>query len=176
MSNRRSNNEKAATELGKLIAVYDQNQFQQAVDGMPERSIKGLKEIVDSYGGSRNGEIARFYLANAYYNLGRYDDALEQFEDFSPSDELLTVSRLAGIGSCYEARGKYAEAASHFEKAATRYTNDVNNAENLGHAARNYAQAGDKGRALELYKKIKKDYPKSAVARDVDKFIAQLSV
>lgn len=176
VNNRNANNEKAAAELGKVLPIFDGNQFQQAVDGVPERNITGLKSIVDNYGNSTAGESARFYLANAYYNLGRYDDALAQFDDYSPNDDVLAVSRLAGIASCYEGKGQPAEAGSNFEKAATKYADDIAAAENLAHAARNYTQAGNKERALELYKKIKKDYPKSAAARDVDKFIAQLSV
>lgn len=176
VNNRNANNEKAAAELGKVLQLFDGNQYQQAVDGVPERNIAGLKSIVDNYGGTSAGQSARFYLANSYYNLGRYDEALAQFEDYSPTDDVLDVSRLAGVASCYEAKGNPSEAASNFEKAATKYADDVTAAENLSHAARNYVQAGKKEHALELYKKIKKDYPKSAAARDVDKFIAQLSV
>lgn len=176
VNNRNANNEKAAAELGKVLQLFDGNQFQQAIDGVPEQNITGLKSIVDNYGNSAAGESARFYLANAYYNLGQYDDALAQFDDYSPSDDVLAVSRFAGIASCYEAKGQHAEAGSNFEKAATKYADDVAAAENLAHAARNYVQAGNKEHALELYKKIKKDYPKSASARDIDKFIAQLSV
>ncbi len=176
VNNRKANNEKASVEMAKVMQLFDTNQLQQAIDGVPEKNIAGLKSIVDNYGGSPSGDIARFYLANAYNRLGRYDDAIDQYESFSPSEQGLIVSRLVGIGACYEAKGDYAKAASSYEKAGTSYSEDVSAAENLSHAARAYGLAGDKERAVELYKRVKKDFPKSAAARDADRFIAQLSV
>jgi TolA-binding protein len=176
LNNRRSGNEKAMTELGKIYTYYDNAQYAVAIDGVPERNIAGLKSIVDNYGSTGAGELARFYLANCYYQLRRFDEALEAYDDFSPNSQLLTVSRLSGIAACREAKGEYGEAAAMFEKAAVTYGNDVNAPENLGHAARNFGQAGDKERAVEVYKKIKKEFPKSTIARDVDRYIAQLSI
>jgi tetratricopeptide (TPR) repeat protein len=176
MKNRSENNEKAITALGAIFESYDAGQFQRSVDGIPEKNIQGLRSIVDNYGGSAAGEIARFYLASAYAQLGRYDEALREFEDCSLSGELLSVSRLSGIGSCYEAKSMFKDAAAFFEKAATQYPKDVSAAENLNNAARDYGLAGDRERAIDLYKRIKKNYPTTAFARDADRFIAQLSV
>jgi tetratricopeptide (TPR) repeat protein len=166
INNRRANNEKAVAELGKVYEYYDNGQYQLAVDGVPERNITGLRSIVESYGGTDGGEMARFYLAGTYYQLGRYAEALEQFQDFDPAGPLLTVSRLSGIAACHEAMGDHDEAAEYFEKAASAMPRDVSAAENLHFAAQNHGQAGNRERALELYKKIKKEYPRSAVARD----------
>ena len=174
--NRSDNNEKAITALGAVFESYDAGKFQTAVDGIPEKNIQGLRSIVDNYGASAMGDLARFYLANAYAQLGRVDEALKEFEDYSPSGELLSVSRLSGIGSCYEAKGMFREAAASFEKAATQYPKGVGAAENLSNAARDYGQAGDREKAIELYKRVKKNYPTTAFARDADRFIAQLSV
>lgn len=63
-----------------------------------------------------------------------------------------------------------------FERAATKYSKDVNAAENLNNAARNYGQAGEKEKAVELYKRIKKTYPTTTFAREADRFITQLTV
>ena len=176
LKNRSDNNERAMAQLGDVYAIFDSGQFQAAIDGVPERNIPGLKSIVENYGNSPSGELARFYLANAYYQLGHYDEALRQFEEFSASDEMLTVSRYAGIAECFEAKGAYKEAAENFERAATKYAKDVNAAENLNNAARNFGLVGEKEKAIELYKRLKKNYPTSVYAREADRFIMQLSV
>jgi TolA-binding protein len=176
LKNRADNSEKASAQLGEVYSLFDGGQYQQAIDGMPERNITGLKSIVENYGGSPAGNYARFYLANAYFHLGKYDLALEQFDDFSPADDVLAVSRLMGMGDCNEAMGKYKEAAGDYEKAATKYPQDANAAENLSNAARNFGRAGEKETAIELYKKVKKNYPASTFARDADRFIAGLAV
>jgi tetratricopeptide (TPR) repeat protein len=176
LKNRADNGERAATQLGEVFSLYDNGQYQQAIDGVPERNITGLKSIVENYGSLEAGDYARFYLANAYYHLGKYDLALDQFKDFSPTDNFLAVSRLSGIASCYEATGKYQQAAENFEKAASKYPQDVNAAENMSNAARDYGKAGEKEKAIELYTKLKNNYPTSTFARDADRFIAGLSV
>jgi len=176
VNNQKSNNEKATTELGKVYQFYDSGQFQKAIDGIPEQNIVGLKSLVANYGGTHSGGYARFLLANCYYQLGNYEDALKQFEDFGSGDPLLGAARLAGIAQCNEALGKHADAAEHFEKAATTYPKLANAAEYLSNAARDYALSGQKERALDLYKRLKKNYPTTTYGRDADRFIAQLSV
>jgi len=163
MKTRADNNENAITALGSIFEMYDAGQYQTAIDGVPERNLKGLKSIVDNYGNSATGDLARFYLANAYYQLGRYDEALKAYDD-------------SGLGACEEAKGEYGKAAAQFEKAATQYPSDASAAEYLNDAARDYAQAGEKEKAIDLYRRIKKNYPTSAFARDADRFITQLSV
>ncbi len=174
--NRSENNVGASTALGSVIQLFDNGQYQLAIDGIPERNIKGLKAIVDDYGNSHMGDIGRFYLGNAYYGLGKYSEALEQFKKFSPSDDGLEVSRLSGIGCCYEGLGQYKEAAENFEKAGMKDPKNPSSAENLSNAARDYAKAGQKEEALDLLRKLKKDYPATTYGRDAEKEITALSL
>ncbi len=176
VKNRADANDSAMLQLGQVEEVYVGGQYQAAIDGVPERNIPGLRSIVENYGSSRGGEIARFMLASAYYELGKYDEALAQFEDFSAPDDMLAASRLAGIAQCYEAKKEYREAAENFEKAEGKNPKDIQAAEYLNSAARDYGLAGDKERAIELYKRLKKNHPTSSYARDVDRFVAQLSL
>lgn len=174
--NQRDNDEKAMTDLSSIYQYYDNGQFQVAIDGMPERNIPGLRSIVDNYGSTKSGDLARFYLANAYFHVGRFQEALEEFEECSPSDQLLIVSCLSGIAGCHEGLGNYSRAAEFYEQASTKYPKDASAAENMSHAAHNYALAGQKEKALDLYKRIKKEYPTSTYARDADRHIARLGL
>ncbi len=181
-NNRARNDEKAATELGKVYHIYDagltdKTQYTLAINGQPERGIMGLKTIVDNYGGTTSGEMARFYLANAYYNTGQYDEALKQFDKFSSDDKLLKASASAGSAACYEAKNDMQKAAQKFEEAASiagatasitpEYVND---------AARDYGLAGQKAKALELFKRLKQEFPTSTYARDADRYITEFSI
>lgn len=173
--NQKTNNEQASTALGSVYSYVDNNQYQVAIDGVPERKITGLKSIVDKYGSTDAGNLARFYLANAYFHLGKYDEALEQFKDFKGKDQFLVISRLVGIAECYEAKGEHENAAENYEKASIDYPKDVEAAANLNNAANNYMLAGKKERALDLFKKLKKEYPTTQYAREADRFITRLS-
>ena len=174
--NRADNNERALTQLAGIHPVYDAGQYQQAIDGVPAQNIRGLKEIVDNHGGTRGGDLAGFYLADSYYQLGKYAEALEAFESCGASEALVESSRLAGIAACHEALGQYADAARAFEKAAGEDVTEGTAAEHLNDAARNFALAGDKERAVDILKRIKKNYPTTTYGREADRFIAQLSV
>ena len=175
-NNRAANNEKASADLGRVFSYFDAGQYELAIDGIPEKNVPGIKNIVENYGGTPAGGMARFYLASAYYCLGMYNEALEQFEDLGGEGQRLTVARLSGMAGCYESKQKYAEAAEYYEKAATTFADDISAAENLNNAARNRALAGDKEKAIELYKKLKKSYPTTSFGREADRFISQLSV
>jgi len=179
-NNRKANDEKAATELGKVFSIYDAGssdarQYKVAIDGQPERGIMGLKAIVDNYGSTVSGEFARFYLANAYLNLGNYDEALKQFKSFNGNNDIMNASAKAGMAFCFESKGEFKDAAANYEKAAGTISDQVEAPDYLNSAALCYGRAGDKERAVTILKRIKKDFPKSSFARDADRYIAQFS-
>ena len=180
VNNRRANNEKAAAEFGKVFKLYDAaindpKQYTVLINGQPDRGIMGLKAIVDNYGGSESGELARFYLADVYFNLGQYDEALKQFDAFSGGDKLLRASALAGMGGCLEVKKEYEKAASEYEKASSVASNESSAPEYLNAAARCYGLAGEKEKAVTLFKRLKKEYPTSSFGREADRYISQFS-
>jgi len=167
-------NGKAAIEFAKVFSFYDNGQYQLAINGVPEKNIRGLQAIVNDYGSSKNGSLARFYLANCYYNLGEYDKALAEFEEVDAPTDLLEASRLAGIAACYEVKGNFSDAAKYFERAGKISDMNPNTPEYLANAARNYAKTGNKEQAIELYKYIKKEHASSAAAREAERYIDEL--
>jgi len=175
-NNVHANDQRATTELAKVYTFYDNGQYQIAINGVPEKNVSGLQSIVDNYGSTKSGNIAKFYLANAYYNSQNYDKAQQYFNDFSSNgNTLVENSAIAGIGACYEAKGDFKKAAEYYEKAALKNSDDPNAPDNLVNAARNFGKSGEKDRAVELLKKVKKDYPTSTAARDVDRYMAEVS-
>jgi tetratricopeptide (TPR) repeat protein len=167
------NEELASTALGNITGFYDYRQYQMAMEGVPERNVIGLKKIVEDYGSTEAGEIAKIYLGNCYLIVKDYDNALKCFDDFSGSEKIFKVSAIAGKGSAYEAKKQYNEAAVEFEKAADKASDDLQSPENLMDAARNYNLAGNKQKAVALIEKIKSDYPKSIYARDYERYLAE---
>jgi tetratricopeptide (TPR) repeat protein len=170
-----SSNEQATTELSKILKYYDQGNYEAAINGIPQENVRGLLAVVNEYGSTHAGEFAKFYLANSYYALGNYDKALEYYLEVDLKDDLLQASAYAGAASCYENKGNHSSAASYYEKAAMRGKENVQAAEQLQRAALNYAAAGNRGKAVELLKKIKKDFPTSSVAREVDRYMASIN-
>ncbi len=175
-NNLQAENERAMTELGKVYPLYDEGRYYAAINGIPEQNIAGLRDISANYRRTEAGKIATFYLANAYYHLGEYDNAYRYFEDFRGDDPLLRASAIAGRAAIYEVRGEHARAAELYERAATRFGNTAITPENLKHAGRNYLEAGESTQALRVFEKLQNEFPESAYTRDVERYIAQIRV
>jgi tetratricopeptide (TPR) repeat protein len=175
--NQRTNerNMEASAMLAKVTPYYDEGRYDLAINGVPQEGIQGLQTIVDEYSGTNNGQFAKLYLANSYFGLKNYDKALEYYEDISISDKLISASAIAGAAACYEAKEEYEKAATAYEKAASKNMTIAQAPENLQRAALNYAAAGKKEKAVELFQTIKKQFPTSSVARDADLYIAEYS-
>ncbi len=74
-----------------------------------------------------------------------------------------------------EAKQDYEHAGKYFEKAASQNMTQVSAPDNLQRAAVNYAAAGQKDKAVELLKTLKKEFPASAQAREADRFLAEFA-
>jgi tetratricopeptide (TPR) repeat protein len=170
LSNRSAKNEEAEIKLSAVITLYDQNNYQQTLDGDPAQNIIGLKEIVDKYGSTESGETAKLYAGNCYFNLNDFDNALKSFEDYSGKNDIVKASCLSGIGAVYEAKGDLKKAGEYFEKAAAVNKDVVINPENLYYAVRAYSQAGDKDGAKRVFDILRNEYPKSKYIGDSKRF------
>jgi tetratricopeptide (TPR) repeat protein len=175
MNNMRSNNEKASGELGNILRYYDQGNYQAAINGVAQENIRGLLAIVNDYGSTHAGSIARFMLANSYYAMGDFENALKQYEETDLDDEIMQASAYAGSAACFESKSNFQAAAGLYEKAALLKRDNPLTPEYLHAAAVNYSNAEMKQKAIELLKRLKKEYPTSSIARDVDRYIAQFS-
>ena len=174
MNNRKKNNELAGTELSRIMNSYDSGNYLEAIEGRAGTKLIGLKKLVDSYGSTENGEIAKIYIANAYNNLGKLDDAYKYYQDYSGSNKIFKATALAGQAS-YQAYNKnYEKAADLYKKAASVSDADALNPEYLLHAGICYMSAGNNSDAKELFDIIKKDYKTSTAFREIDKYSTQI--
>ncbi|GAB6283700.1 MAG: hypothetical protein STSR0008_24920 [Ignavibacterium sp.] len=172
--NRRNNNEKASLDLFKVMNLYDAGAYLEAIEGRPTENIKGLKKIVQEFDNTENGETAKIYLANAYYFLGKTEDAFKYYKDYDGDNPLLVATSLAGQAAYYESKKDYKKSAELYNKAASVSELNVLNPQYLLFAGINYMKIGNNEKAKNLFKSIKKEYQTSPYLRDVDKYLTQL--
>jgi tetratricopeptide (TPR) repeat protein len=173
LNNRHSDNLKAATELSGVLNFFNGGAYQVAINGDPTHDVTGLKSIVDNYGSSETGEQAKIYLADCYYYLGDYDNALKYFKDYDGSDKFLEASAFAGEAEVYEVRGNFEKAAEYYDRAASRDSKSFLAPQYLVGAARNYIEIGRKDRAIELLTRVQKNFANSPYAGNVDYYLAE---
>ncbi len=133
----------------------------------------GFLEIADDYSSTRTGNLAHYYLGASYLRLGQYEAAIQELEDFDKEDYILGTLAIGMIGDAYMELGDLGKAASHYDKASERKSNDFSSPQYLMKAGRTYELLGNYEAALERYKKIKSDYPKSTESSNVEKMIAR---
>ncbi|MAQ93773.1 hypothetical protein B1759_01015 [Rubrivirga sp. SAORIC476] len=126
--------------LGAILTEYEAGNLQTALDGTGD--MPGLLEIADQYGSTATGEQATFFAADALYQLGDMDRALELFEDYD-GDGLLAASAIGGQAAIAEEQGDDAKAARLYEQAASEFVSPASTPGYLLDAARAHLAAGD---------------------------------
>ncbi len=159
-SKRASQNEEAAVALGKIRPTYEGGNFQAAING-DSLGNKGLKFIVDEYGSSENGQLAKLLLANSYYGLRDFQNAMKYYDDFGGSNKLSKVAAISGLASVKEAQNDFIGAAKEFERAANYDKENPFRDEYLFYAGRDFSLGNDKASAKRVFEQLKSDFPKS---------------
>ncbi|MBN1301699.1 MAG: hypothetical protein JW995_10840 [Melioribacteraceae bacterium] len=160
----------ATAQLTKVIHLYEDGNYAEAISGQPGTNILGLQEIVREYGGTDQGEVARVYLANSLYATGKIDEAYEQYSKYSGSNSLLAAAALAGKGACLENKQQFDEAADNYFKAYKMSESNPQNSDYLLLAVKNYVRAGNKSEAKNVMEILKSEYKNSQAANEVEKY------
>lgn len=158
--------------LGRIVNVYEEGRFQEALEGTGDRV--GLLEIADDYGSTQAGNLAAFYAADAYYQLGEYDGALEYFQRFDKQQNIIGASAYAGEAAIYEDREEYEQAAERYRRAALFHESQATSPRYLLSAARAYEKAGQHDEAIEMYEILQERYPDSEPGQEVARHIARV--
>lgn len=164
----------ANQRLGQILPVYEQDNYQQALDGTD--GTPGLIAISDDYSNTDAGNLAAFYAADALYQLGEYDRALTYFERFEKGDDFFGASALAAQAAIYENRGEFARAGELYEEAANQYENKLTTPRYLLSAGQAYEEAGQYEAAMEAYRRIQEEYSDSDQASQAEQYMARVKV
>jgi tetratricopeptide (TPR) repeat protein len=164
--------EQANEMLGQILPVYEQGNYDQALNGAGQRA--GLLTIADDYGNTAPGNLASFYAANALYEQGEYDRALAYFQRFDKGNNFIGASAYAAEAAIYENRGEMKRAAEHYEQASSQYKNKLTSPRYLIEAGQAHEEAGSYAAAEQVYQQVKDEYPDSDQAEEVDRYLARV--
>ena len=169
------NEEKAIEAIYKAEEYYRIDSLQKALHG--DGLNIGFVRVVDKYGGTKTGNLARFYAGDCFLRTGDFNNAAKYLEDFSTSVKQLQLRAYKLLGDAYSEQGKNDQAISMYKKAAKHYPADsYGSAEALFYAASLSEKTGKSREAIELYKEIKDKFPSTPQSTEADKYLAKLGV
>lgn len=139
-------------------------------------TITAYEAVASDYAGTTAGALALLEAGELQQQLGETDAAVSTFERalgaVDPDDTIraLVLSRLAAV---HEAAGRFAEAGAAYEQAGQILEYPLR-FDALADAARTYAQAGDRTRALAAYQQILSEAPDFRIAPYIEARLDEL--
>ncbi len=164
---------KASEAMFRAEEYFRMDSAQLALNG--DANNPGFLKIISRHGGTKAGNLAKFYAGASYMKLGDFKNAIKYLEDFSSGDKLVSVRATGLLADAFAETGKKKEAAETYRKAGTLYPADnFNSPEYLFRAGLLYQDLGNNKEAIEMYRTIKEKYPASQQGRDIEKYLARL--
>ena len=163
--------ENAIREMYMAERYFQMDSVNLAING--DGQFMGFQEIIDNYGSSSSANRAHYYLGMCYMKKGEWDNAIEYLSGYDAEDDVTGALALGAIGDANLEKGNNEEALNYYIKAVDWDKNQFTAAIFLLKAATVKELQNDYKGATDLYERIKKDYPQSTEARDVDRYIAR---
>jgi len=145
--------------------------------GDRSEAVEQLTELVENYGGTPAGQQGRLLLGQIYYQQGKAEDALKQYEAFlEEGSDLPELLSMAWEGEAYarESLGDCEGAIPCYENLLKLKLDYVKPWALLG-LGRCYEVTGRTEKALDAYRRFLADYPGHVRAANVRAIISRLS-
>jgi TolA-binding protein len=151
--------DKATTKSSIATRYYQMDSLNLALNGDGQNA--GFLKIIKTYDGTSAANLARFYAGTCYLRMGDFNNAVKYLKDFNGKGTILAYEADGCIGDAYMEQGKIKDGITpiYLYRLGVAYEMDKQNAE-----------------AKKAFIRIRDEYPKSVVARDIDKELAQLGV
>ena len=164
---------KAKEQIYMAEQYFAKDSFNLAING--DGNFPGLLDIIDDYGRTKAGKLARYYAGISELHLGKYQEAIDYLDKFSTDDLLLAPIVLGAKGDAYAELGNKEKAVKLYTEAAELNPNAFTSPIYYLKAGNLYEVMGNKDKALAAYKVIKDKYAESNEGRTIDKYIAKLT-
>lgn len=168
--------EKAAEAMFKAEYYYRADSVNLALNG--DGQYQGFLKVISTYGGTKAGNLAKFYAGSCYLKMDDYANAIKYLKDFDTDAKQIQQRAYSLLGDAYADQGKPKDALDYYKKAAHHFEEDeVAAAESLSRGAYLAQRViKDNDEAIKLYKEIKEKFPRTQQAFEADNYLAQLGV
>ena len=149
--------------------------YELALNG--DENGAGFLDVVEQYGSTPAGNLAKHYAGICYLKLGDLTAAAEYLQKFSPvkglPGEVVNAQNLGLQGDIAVENGDYEAAVALFAKAVKASDNIYTTPLYLRKQGLALKALGRNAEAVELFEQILAAYPASIDAREAEKLIAE---
>ena len=170
--------EKAAELIAEAQARFNVEtpDFELALNG--DANGAGFLDVVDQYGSTVSGNLAKHYAGICYLRMGDLENAaayLKKYKAVKGEVGAIINAQNYGLqGDVAVEQGDYKSAVSFYNKAVKAAENNLTAPMYLRKAGLAEQAAGNNAAALEYYEQITEQYPASMEAREADKLIGSI--
>ncbi len=159
----------AAKAIFKAEQYFVNGDFETALNG--DGINAGFLQVIEENGGTDIANMANAYAGLCYVQQQNYDEAISYLEKYSGSDRLVSPMVKYALGNCYAHKENIDKAIKLVLEAADEAENITVTPKCWFDAAAMYEKQGKTEKAIELYNRIKNEYPQAPEAANIDRFI-----
>lgn len=162
--------EAAKAAIFRAEQQFQRDSFLLALE-KPGGGHEGFLDIVDNYGGTKTGNLAKLYAGICYLQIGKYEESISYLESHKSSGEYSPIVKNGNLGDAYSEIGDLGKALSFYEKATTSSEDALLTPYYLHKLGMLAKRNGDNSKAVSAFTKIKDNYPTSNEAANIDMLI-----
>jgi tetratricopeptide (TPR) repeat protein len=157
----------ATNEMFQAQTYFEEALTATAKDSLFNLSLNGgegkygFLDIIDNYGGTKAGNLAKYYAGMAYLNINNYKEAINYLDDFSSDDAIVGPLAKGAIGDSFVQLGQDDKALAYYEAAAAMNKNDFTTPRFLLKAGLTAMKLGKADKAINHFTEITEKYPDS---------------
>jgi tetratricopeptide (TPR) repeat protein len=161
----------AQREMFMAQKYFETDSIEKAING--DGQYPGFIEIIDTYGSSPSANLAHYYLGMCYMKKAQWEDAIDNLKGYDAEDAITGALALGAIGDANLELDNRDEALSYYNKAINWNSNYFTAPIFMMKAALVHELAGDYKAAAGFYERIKNDFPESAEAKEIERYIVR---
>lgn len=141
-----------------------QEPMYNSITGKNTDALEGANAVIENYSGTDAGNVARIIAGSlTAYEHGNYEEAIAIFEEYDGDDDIVAPKVKHALGNCYSHTGDTDKAIELLLEAAEEANNEAVTPLCWRDLAAMYEQQGKKEDAINLYERIKTEYPGCAL-------------
>jgi tetratricopeptide (TPR) repeat protein len=166
------NEKKAQDMVFHAQQYFEKDSFRVALNG--DGNYYGFLQVIDKYGSTKTGQLAKYYAGVSYVKLGEFQKGVDMLTDFNSGDQIVQAMAYGLAGDAYMELGKTEEGIEYYKKAGHHSNNELTAPTYLFRAGLALEKANKPADAIAVYKEIREKYPQTNEGREMDKYLARL--